>query len=164
LLCSEEIKMSTITIRPFRSSDVKEIITLFRDTVRTINIRHYSQEQVQVWAPDVIDEQQWLKELQENITYVAEVDGIIVGFADMSYEGYLDRLYVHKNYQAKGIAFRLLKQIEEKARTLGLNKITTHASINAKKLAERMGFKTIKKQTVIRQGVELTNYVMEKKL
>lgn len=156
--------MSYIKIRPFKRSDIVEIIKLFRETVHTINSRYYSQEQVAAWAPEIIDEEQWLNKLQNNITYVAEIDGTIVGFADMSHDGYLDHVYVHKNYQAQGVALRLLQRIEQTARERGLTTITTHASINAKKLAERMGFVMIKEQIVVRKGVSLTNYVMEKKL
>jgi len=153
-----------IVIRPFAVSDTEEIITLFRDAVHSINIRHYTPEQVAVWAPEIIDVDTWRKSLGKNITYVAEVDSTIVGFIDMSHEGYLDRLYIHKNYQAKGVAYRLFKKIEDEARELGLSKITTDCSITAKLPAERMGFVVIKEQMVERNGVSLINYAMEKKL
>jgi putative acetyltransferase len=153
-----------ITIRPFKPSDTPELIQLFRDAVHTINIRHYALEQVAVWAPDDIDQDKWLKSLAENITLVAELDDKIVGFADMTHEGYLDRLYVHKDYQGRFISFRLFKHIEQAARELSLTKITTDCSITARVPAERMGFKVIKEQTVIREGIELINYVMEKEL
>jgi putative acetyltransferase len=156
--------MSTITIRPFKPSNTPELIKLFRDAVHTINIQHYGPEQVAVWAPEDIDQDKWLKSLAENITLVAELDGEIVGFADMTHEGYLDRLYVHKDYQGRFISFRLFKHIEQAARELDLTKITTNCSITAKIPAERMGFKVIKEQTVVRKGVELINYVMEKEL
>ncbi len=154
--------MSTITIRPYKPSDTPAIVKLFREAVHAIAIRHYSKEQAAVWAPENIDQDKWQRSLEKNITYVAEIDSIIVGFADMSHEGYLDRLYVHKDYQARGIAFRLMKKIEQEARNLGLTKITTDCSITAKIPAERMGFKVVKEQTVIREGIQLTNYVMEK--
>jgi putative acetyltransferase len=82
----------------------------------------------------------------------------------MRKDGYLDKLYVHKDYQGKFIAFHLLREIEKIARELGLSKITTHCSITAKIPAERMGFLVIKEQAVIRNGISLINFVMEKKL
>lgn len=154
--------MSKISIRPFKSSDTPELIRLFRDAVHTINIKHYSPEQVDVWAPDDIDEEKWRKKLAQMITFVAEIDGTIVGFVDMTHEGYLDHLYIHKNYQGRFISAHLLRAIEGAARKLGLSKITTHCSITAKLPAERAGFKVIKEQKVERQGIELINYVMEK--
>jgi putative acetyltransferase len=156
--------MSTISIRPFKTSDTPELIKLFRDAVHAINIQHYSPEQIAVWAPEEIDEEKWHKKLSAMITFVAEINGIIVGFADMTHEGYLDHLYIHKDYQGRFIAVHLLRAIEKTARELGLSKITTHCSITVKLPAERMGFKVIKEQTVERKGVKMINYVMEKVL
>lgn len=153
-----------IHIRLFKPSDTLEIIKLFQNAVHTINIRHYSAEQVAVWAPEKMDSDKWQKSLSENITYIAEIDSVIVGFIDMTHEGYLDHLYIHKDYQAKAVAYYLFKQIEIAARNLGLTKITTDCSITAKKPAERMGFVVIKEQTVMYNGVPFINYAMEKKL
>ena len=151
-----------ITIRPFTSADTPALIQLFKEAVNAINIRHYSPEQIAVWTN--IDTDRFQKKLEKNIAFIAEIDSRIVGFADITHEGYLDRLYVHKDYQARWVALYLFKAIEKAARELGLTKITTDCSITAKVPAERMGFVTIKEQTVMRHGVPLVNYVMEKKL
>ena len=45
-----------------------------------------------------------------------------------------------------------------------VSKITTHASITAKSFFLKRGYQVIKEQQVIRNGVVLTNYVMEKVL
>ena len=137
-----------ITIRPFTSADTPALIQLFKEAVNAINI----------------DTDRFQKKLEKNIAFIAEIDSRIVGFADITHEGYLDRLYVHKDYQARWVALSLFKAIEKAARELGLTKITTDCSITAKVPAERMGFVTIKEQTVMRHGVPLVNYVMEKKL
>ena len=98
------------------------------------------------------------------IVFVAEIDSTIVGFADMTREGYLDHLYVHKDYQARWVSLHLFKAIEKAARELGLAKITTDCSITAKVPAEWMGFKVVTEQIVEEKGVQFTNYHMEKKL
>ena len=43
-------------------------------------------------------------------------------------------------------------------------KITVHASITAKPFFEKRGYKLIKKQEVERQGIFLTNFIMEKQV
>ncbi len=154
--------MSTIAIRPFKSLDLPAVIQLFKEAVAAINIQHYSPEQIAVWTD--IDSERWLKKLEQNIAFVAEMDSTIVGFADISHEGYLDRMYVHKDYQARWVSLHLFKAIEKAARELGLTKITTDCSITAKVPAERMGFKVVKEQIVEKNGVQFTNYHMEKKL
>ena len=40
--------------------------------------------------------------------------------------------------------------------------ITTHVSITAKPFFQQRGYRVVKKQEVIRLGIALTNYVMEK--
>jgi putative acetyltransferase len=161
---------SELLIRPFRPSDTVEIIQLFREVVHTVGARYYSQEQVAAWAPienwtdDEIeaDRQRWQKNLEANITLVAEIDSIMVGFADMAKTGYLDHMYVRKEYQTRGVGYRLFKELEKTAREIGLSKITTHASVMAMPLAKRMGFVVIQKEIIQRKGVELTRYEMEK--
>jgi putative acetyltransferase len=112
----------------------------------------------------MLDEEKWRKKLLEMIVFVAEIGGVIVGFADMSREGYLDHLYIHKDYQGRFIAVHLLRAIEKAAHELGLSKITTDCSITAKLPAERMGFRVIKEQIVELKGVKMINYHMEKAL
>lgn len=57
------------------------------------------------------------------------VNGEIVGFGDMDETGYLDRLYVHKDYQGQGIASAICDELE---RFAAGKTFTTHASITAK--------------------------------
>lgn len=154
--------MSTINIRPFKSSDLSAVILLFKEAVAAINIRHYTPEQIAIWTD--VDPIKWQAKLEKMIVFVAEIDSIIVGFADMTREGYLDHLYVHKDYQARWVSLHLFKAIEKTAKELGLTKITTDCSITAKVPAERMGFKVIKEQIVEKKGMQFTNYHMEKKL
>lgn len=89
-----------IIIRQYQPSDCREVMQLFYDTVRTINAKHYTTEQLNVWAPvpGRIDFEKWNRSLQEHYSVVA-VDGkIITGFGDITETGYLDRLFVHTDY------------------------------------------------------------------
>lgn len=83
----------------------------------------------------------------------------IVGFGDIDETGYLDRLYVHKDYQRQGIASALCERLES---AVGTQKITVHSSITALPFFESRGYKIIRKQQVEREGIFLTNFVMEK--
>ena len=85
---------------------------------------------------------------------------MIVGFADMDDTGYLDRLYVHIDWQGRGVGKELCDALEL---SVGSKKFTTHASITAKPFFEKRGYQVVKKQQVERQGIFLTNYVMEKR-
>ena len=75
---------------------------------------------------------------------------MIVGFGDIDKTGYLDRLYVHADYQRRGIATAICDRLEEAIQ----KNIITHASITARPF-EKRGYKVIKKQNVERQGIFL---------
>ncbi|MEN2776179.1 GNAT family N-acetyltransferase, partial [Acetivibrio clariflavus] len=102
-------------IRRYSSKDISEIVELFYNTVHTVNLKDYSLEEVEAWAPKDIDKDAWNRRLSENFTIVAEQDGIIVGFASLACNGYYDMLYIHKDYQRQGIAAALTDIIEKEA-------------------------------------------------
>ena len=146
-------------IRKYQSSDCREMTKLFYETVHTVNLRDYSAEQADAWAPENPDTDQWDRSFLEHYSIVAVEDGRIVGFGDIDESGYLDRLYVHKDYQRQGIGAALCDRLENHVS----GKIEVHASITAKPFLENRGYRTVKKQQVERKGIFLTNYVMEKR-
>ena len=148
-------------IREYEPADCEHLAKLFYGTVHTINAKDYSQEQLNVWATDKIDLEVWNKSLSEHYSVVAVENDIIVGFGDIDKSGYLDRLYVHKDYQRQGIATAICNKLEQAVK---VNKIITHASITAKPFFEQRNFKVVKEQQVKRNGIALTNYVMEKQV
>ena len=100
----------------------------------------------------------WNQSLQEHYTIVAVENDVLVGFGDIDSTGYLDRLFVHADHQRKGIAAAICDRLEQAVP----GTITTHASITAKPFFEKRGYKVVKEQQVERQGIALTNFVMEK--
>lgn len=157
----------SIKIIRFRNSDMKEIMELFYETVHSINAQDYSPAQLDVWAPkeeQVRREQSWMESLSNNISFVARMNDVIVGFADMSHSGYLDRLYVHKHFQRQGIASSLVDVIESEAKKLALMELSTEASITAKPIFVNRGYQIVQKQNIERKGVTLVNYKMIKAL
>ncbi|WP_349947073.1 GNAT family N-acetyltransferase [Lacrimispora sp. BS-2] len=146
-------------IREYNSKDIEEITALFYDTVHGICARDYTKEQLDAWASKDMDRDAWDRSLKEHHSLVAVKNGMIAGFGDMDDTGYLDRLYVHKDYQGQGIATLLCDRLE--AGFPG-GTVTTHASITAKPFFESRGYRVFKEQQVERKGVILTNYVMKK--
>jgi len=132
---------------------------LFYQTVHSINLGDYSKAQVDAWATGTVDLNQWNQSFLEHHTVVAVENNVVFGFGDITSSGYLDRLYVHKDYQHQGIASMICDSLES---FVGSCKITTHASITAKPFFEHRGYHIIREQQVIRHGISLTNYVMEK--
>lgn len=145
-------------IREYQRSDCKELAELFYNTVHTVNAKDYTKEQLDAWATGELDLESWNRSLKEHNSVVAVEHGVIIGFGDIDQTGYLDHLYVHADYQGKGVASSICCQLEKVVR----GKITTYASITAKSFFEKRGYRAVKEQQVERRGVLLTNYVMEK--
>lgn len=148
-------------IRKYKPSDCSQMARLFYDTVHSVNSKDYCEEQLFAWANGTVDLMAWNNLFVEHYTLVAEI-GTIVGFGDIDKCGYLDKLYVHKDFQGKGIATAIVNQLEQFAITNGINKISTYSSITAKPFFEKLGYTTIKQNIVIRKNIKLINYLMEK--
>lgn len=147
-------------LREYRSSDCAQLTNLFYQTVHSVNTRDYTAEQVNAWADGNVDLREWDRSFSAHKTVVAVTREQIVGFGDIDESGYLDRLYVHKDHQREGIAAAICDALE---RFAAGKRITTHASITAMPFFLRRGYRVVREQTVIRHGVRMNNFVMEKK-
>ena len=160
-----------MSIRPYRPEDCEALARLFYDAVHTVNAKDYTKAQLDVWATGNVDLEAWDRSLTAHFTLVAEENGVITGFGDMDSSGYLDRLYVHRDFQGMGVGTALCQALEQEAvRAVRQTKadasvcITTHASITARPFFEAQGYQVQREQQVERKGVLLTNYIMEKRV
>lgn len=153
------IEERIVLIRKYQSSDCKELANLFYNTVHSINAKDYTSEQLDVWATGNVDLDVWNNSFLQHYTLVAVEGDLLVGFGDIDKTGYLDRLYVHKDFQGRGIATSLCNALERSI----AGTIAVHASITSKSFFENRGYIVKKEQQVERQGILLTNYVMEKR-
>lgn len=115
-------------LRRFQKEDLQDLIALFKDTVQAINSKDYSEAEIQAWITSKTNFADWLESLTRNYCLLAIDNQNIVGFGDITADGYLDRLYVHRDFQGQGIATVLCDQLELQAK----GAIVTHASITAK--------------------------------
>lgn len=146
-------------IRAYRPDDCRPMAALFYDTVHSVNAAHYSPAQLSAWADGQVDEDAWNASFLAHHTLVAELDGVLAGFADMDETGYLDRLYVSRDFQRRGVARALCDALEG---ACPASRFLTHASITARPFFEHRGYRVVREQTVCRRGVEMNNFVMEK--
>ncbi len=156
------LSTSTLMIRSYRPSDFDAVVGLFCDTVRSVNSKDYSEEQINAWA-GCADFARWNEALLSNYALVAVANGVVVGFGDIDDNGYLDHLYVHKDFLRRKIASRLCKRLEDYA-SRHKKSVTAHASITALPFFVRRGYNVICENAVKRGGVILKNYTVEKKL
>ena len=147
-----------MVIREYQPLDCEVLAELFYNTVHTVNVKDYTKEQLDVWATGIVDLEKWNQSFEEHYSLVATDGKVIIGFGDINKAGYLDRLFVHSDYQRKGIATAICNQLEQAVQ----GSIVTHASITARPFFEKRGYRVIKEQQVERQGIFLINFEMEK--
>lgn len=150
--------------RLYMPTDLDDVLKLFYDNVHHVCVDDYTPEQLDAWAPEKPDIYRWEMSLNKNHTLVVEMNNHIVGFGNVGETGYLDRLYVDKNFLHRGIATLLLEQLEKYVKAKGIVFMNTAASITSKPFFESHGYIVLKEQVVERRGVRMKRYLMEKKL
>ena len=153
-----------MNIRSYHNDDCQAVLSLFYETIHKINRRDYTREQIEAWTNNHnIDPTAWNLSLTHHKTLVAEMDNTIVGFGDLN-GNFLDRLYVHAEYQRRGIATAIMDRLERYAAEQNYATIVTHASITAYPFFRDRNYQLVKEQQVERHGVFLKNMVMQKEL
>lgn len=153
-----------ITIRDFQEADAPTLWALFFNTVRNVNRRDYTEQQVKAWAQEGFDSQLWLKKMISIQPFVAELDGVIVGYSDVQPSGLVDHFFCHHEYQGQGVGRVLMIHVIKQAEAKGLGRIYSEVSITARPFYEHMGFTVVNEQQIEVRGATLTNYVMERHL
>ncbi|MGR5230077.1 GNAT family N-acetyltransferase [Photobacterium damselae] len=151
-----------VTIRPYQEQDAEHLWSLLFNTIRSVNIRDYSQEQVEAWAPKPHNTKAWRDRVNQTQPYIAELNGVIVGFADLQSDGLIDHFFCHHRYQRQGVGSALMAHIFIKAQELGLQKLYSEVSITARPFFEQYGFKVVTAQKVALRGIVLDNFLMQK--
>ena len=146
-------------LRRYTPSDCAELAALFYSTVHTVNAKDYTKDHLNAWADGNIDLNAWNQSFLHHYSIVAVEENKIIGFGDIdTAAGYLDRLFVHAEYQGMGVGSAICSQLEEASQ----GTVTVHASVTAKDFFMERGYTVIKKQQVKRKGVFLVNFVMKK--
>lgn len=151
------------TIRTARQADAPALRDLFQNTVIHINRRDYSEAEVADWASCGSD----LAHIEGMIKthYFIVATGRqqqIVGFSSITPQGYLHSMFVHKDFQGKGIATMLLSEIEHHAAAAGIRRITSEVSLTARPFFEKRGYKVELEQKRKANQLLLTNFWMAK--
>ena len=150
---------------PLSAENILEMQSLFRSTILHVNVKDYMREEAENWASCGDSLEHWEKLLASN-RFIGAFDrqGGLLGFSSMNGKGYLHSLFVHKDWQGKGVATALLAEVEGMAREYGVHVISTEASITARPFFEKRGYRVVKEQEVKANRLYMTNYVMEKNL
>ena len=150
-------------LRAYRPEDKRPLQQLFYDTVHTVNARDYTPQQLAAWAPTEPDRLIWSR-LDSQFCFVVESQKMLVGFVSLYLDGLVDFLYVHPDFQGRGVATALYKQVERLARKRRFTILQAETSITARGFFEKNGFVIVTKTCKMLRGVEFLHYKMEKLL
>ena len=160
------MKLAHSIISPYQKHYAAALAAIYYHTIHTVNIRDYTREQLNVWAPQSsLKTEGWVEKWEKLPPYVALIDNIPVGFTEFDHNnGYIDCFYVHHGYQNQSIGTVLMEAVWKEARRNKVKYIRSEVSITAKTFFEKKGFRVVKKQMVTIRGVALQNFVMIKML
>jgi putative acetyltransferase len=71
-------------------------------------------------------------------------------------------LYVHKDYQHQGIGALILNVLEDESQRQNKNALSSDVSITARPFFEKHGYRVLKKQKKLIDGIGIVNYKMVK--
>ncbi len=149
-------------LRRYQPSDRHTLVRLFYETIQHINRRDYTQDQLDAWSAGCFALTNAF--FRARYTLVAVEGGRIVGYGNITTSGYLDHLFVHKDFQRQGVAATLCQALEAYAWTQGLSAITVHASITALGFFLHRGYQVQTRQFVSVRGRQLMNFILFKHL
>jgi putative acetyltransferase len=152
-----------LAIRSYVPHDADATIDIFLRSVREVASRDYTPAQVTAWA-QVEDRDAWARRRASRPTWIATCDGAPVGFSDLEADGHLDMMFVHPQFQGRGVASLLLATVERTAKAQAIPLITTEASVTARPFFLSRGFGVVAAQEVWRRGEAFRNFRMEKRL
>lgn len=152
-------------IRRYEPQDAAATEDVFYRSVHEVAARNYTREQLGAWAPLNRPIEAWGFKRGSRPTWVAVEDAAVVGFTDLIVSGrtgHVDMLFVHPDYQRRGVAAALLGVVL--AHASGLDALTTEASITARPFFEARGFTVVEPQLVSVNGQLLRNFRMRREL
>ncbi|WP_085317204.1 GNAT family N-acetyltransferase [Derxia lacustris] len=152
------------SLRRYRADDAAALRAVFESAVHEVACAHYSPAQLAAWAPADHDPALWAARMARLDPFVAEVDGVAVGYADLQASGLIDHCFVASAAGGRGVGRALLERIEAEARERGIAELHAEVSLTAEGFFARMGFSVVKRQLVQVRGEVLANAVMRKPL
>ena len=154
----------TVLVRRYRVGEEPALFDVYHSAIHLVASRDYSPAQIAAWAPDSLDTALWENRIRGINPFVAELNGIVVAYADLQPNGYIDHFFVSGAYPRRGLGATLMMRILEEAKRQGLNELTSEVSRTAQGFYERYGFRVVEYRHPIVRGVMIPNALMRLEL
>jgi GNAT superfamily N-acetyltransferase len=137
-------------IRRLLDDEYDEVIKLISETVHSVCKNDYSEKELDAWAPANFDVIKFRNSLKDAFNIVAFKGKTLAGFLSIERNGYINRLYTHKDFQRTGIATSLFEKAQNWASENGIREISLDSSKTAEGFYLKMGF--------IKAGISVTQH------
>ena len=98
--------------------------------------------------------------MREIKPFVADLNGELVGYADVQSNGYIDHFFVSGRHPRRGIGSLLMKRILAEAASIGIPLLTSHVSRTAQPFFHTFGFVIAEQRYPKVRGVVVPNALM----
>jgi len=149
-------------MRAFKPVDAERVAAVLKDAVRQIGPQVYTPEQVEAWARNPIDMEDFRTRLSRGHTLVVEEGGRIIAFGQLEPANHLAFIYTEAKYSRNGIGSWIYDQLELSAREQKAVSIHTEASRISRTFFERKGYRVVEVEMVVHFGVSIERFRMEK--
>ena len=149
-------------IRRLLDDEYEDVVKLITQTVHCVCAKDYTKEELNAWAPENFDVFKFRSNLSGCLNLAAFEKGKMVGSLSMERDGYINRLYTHKDFLRRGIATALFKKAQLWAEEKGICELSLDSSKTAEAFYLKMGFVKSGISVMSHKGVVFRNTVMKK--
>jgi putative acetyltransferase len=153
-----------LLIRRYTEGEESALFNVYYTAVHRVACRDYTPEQILAWAPADLDPKIWTAKIREHRPFVAELDGEVVGYADLQFNGYIDHFYVSGNHPRQGVGSKLMTHLLGEAKAHSLWELTSDVSRTAQPFYERFGFTIVEQRFPVVRGVMVPNALMKRRV
>lgn len=157
-------RSATLQLRDGSDYDAATLAAVFTDAVHALTTDCYDSAQRAAWAPRPPDAAFWRERLRPLHVIVAIQSGACAGFIGYDGGGHIDLLFTAPAHAHQGVASRLYAQAQKHLRHVGVQRVSTRASLAARPFFERQGFGLECARQVSTRGILLRCFDMYKQL
>ncbi|MDO4459698.1 MAG: GNAT family N-acetyltransferase [Clostridia bacterium] len=134
-----------MTVRKFEKTDAEAVSALIAHTLRTTNSKDYSHEYIEDIVGHHTPEEIIIKSRKTHFYLICENDTIIACGSIGQSENTADTcelytIFVHPDYQSKGVGRKLIETLEGDEYSMSANRIELSASITAVDFYKKLGY------------------------
>ena len=151
-----------MNLRQITIKDQLELKKVYFDSIQSLDEKIYNQEQKRAWSSQAWDNPNFDKSITKGKGWLLSEKDTIIAFATRYPNNRIALFYCKGKFQRKGCGSKLLKKVEDEAKTEGLNSLLTEASLISYKLFMKNGWEIIRKEKVTINNIFFERYKMIK--